>query len=39
MTADEYVLNVIIINGDVYGIVRFELPLFDEFVKENYLLE
>ena len=26
-----------IINGDVYGIVRFELPLFDEFVLENYI--
>ena len=26
-----------IINGDIYGIVRFELPLFDEFVLENYI--
>jgi len=26
-----------IINGDVYGVVRFELPLFDSFVLENYL--
>ena len=25
-----------VINGDVYGIVRFELPLFDEFVLENF---
>ena len=28
-----------IINGDVYGIVRFELPLFDEFVFQNYLTD
>lgn len=28
-----------IINGDTYGIVRFELPLFDEFVLENYIAE
>lgn len=28
-----------IVNGDVYGVVRFELPLFDEFVRENYILE
>ncbi len=25
-----------IINGDSYGVVRFELPLFDEFVLKNY---
>ena len=25
-----------VINGDVYGIVRFELPLFDAFVLEQY---
>lgn len=25
-----------VINGDVYGIVRFELPLFDAFVLEHY---
>lgn len=28
-----------IINGDTYGIVRFELPLFDEFVLQNYMLD
>ncbi len=28
-----------IINGDVYGVVRFELPLFEEFVLENYIPE
>jgi KaiC/GvpD/RAD55 family RecA-like ATPase len=28
-----------IINGDVYGVVRFELPLFDEFVLENYIYD
>lgn len=25
-----------IISGETYGIVQFELPLFDEFVKQNY---
>ena len=28
-----------IINGDVYGVVRFELPLFDRFILENYFPE
>ncbi|MBR2822513.1 MAG: ATP-binding protein [Clostridia bacterium] len=28
-----------IINGDLYGIVRFELPLFEQFVLENYMVD
>ncbi len=28
-----------IINGDAYGIVRFSLPLFDGFVRKNYIPE
>ena len=28
-----------ILNGDQYGVVRFELPLFDRFVIENYQME
>ena len=26
-----------IINGDVYGVIRFELPLFEDYVLENYM--